>query len=67
VRLKQVSGVASKALPNGLHPLAKALVSRTVPALSSEDRAWLNHRFAEDAQAFTRLTGISVTAQPAAA
>lgn len=66
-RLKLVSRVTSSALPHGLHPLAKRLVSRAVPALTPEDRAWLDRHFAQDAAAFARLTGVRVTAQPAAA
>ncbi len=66
-RLKLVSRVASKTLPIGLHPLAKGLVSRAVPVLTSDDRAWLNRHFAEDAEAFAQLTGLRVTTQPAAA
>lgn len=65
--LRFTSGVASKTLPRGLHPLAKRLVARAAPALSSDDRAWLNRHFVDDAQAFAQLTGIHVTAQPAAA
>jgi hypothetical protein len=66
-RLKLVSRVASNTLPGSLHPLAKGLISRAVPVLTSDDRAWLHRHFAEDAEAFAELTGISVTAQPAAA
>jgi hypothetical protein len=66
-RLKLMSRVASNTLPSGLHPLARKLVSRAVPKLTPDDRAWLNRHFAEDAAAFARLTGLRVTAQPAAA
>ena len=66
-RLKLVSNIASKALPGRLHPLAKGLVSRAVPTLSADDKAWLDQRFADDAARFARLTGIGVTAQLAAA
>jgi hypothetical protein len=65
--LKLVSWVAANTLPIGLHPLAKRLVSRAVPELMPDDRAWLDRHFAEDAGAFARLTGLRVTAQLAAA
>jgi len=61
-RLKLASRLASNALPSMLHPYAKRLVSRTVPDLTTKDRAWLAQHFAADAQAFAQLTGVSVMA-----
>ena len=66
-RLQLVSRVAANTLPAGLHPLAKGLITRPIPALTADDRVWLNRQFAEDAAAFAKLTGLSVTGRPAAA
>jgi hypothetical protein len=66
-RLKLISGAASKTLPGRLHPFAKRVVSRAIPVLSADDRKWLDRHFDEDANAFARLTGISVKAQPTGA
>jgi hypothetical protein len=58
--LETLSGIASRNLPDSLRPYARRIVSRGVPELSSGDRDWLAERFAEDAQAFARLTGMQV-------
>lgn len=58
--LKSLSRVVSDALPSSLHPYVKRLVSHPIPKLSSADRLWLAARFAEDARAFTRLTGVKI-------
>lgn len=63
--LERLSGIAARSLPGGLHPYAKRLVSRGVPELSLTDRAWLAEWFAEDAAAFTELTGVKVQDVPA--
>jgi Sulfotransferase family len=66
-RMMKVSRVASTTLPSGLHPLAKRLVSHAVPELAPDDRARLHRHFAQDAEAFARLTGMQVIAKPVAA
>ena len=63
-RLKVVSRIASSSLPRYLRPYAKRVVAREVPGLAPDDRAWLTRQFAEDAQAFERLTGVQVAAPP---
>jgi hypothetical protein len=63
-RLKVVSRIASSSLPRYLRPYAKRVVAREIPGLATDDRAWLARHFAEDAQAFERLTGVPVAARP---
>jgi hypothetical protein len=64
--LERLSGIASRSIPDHLHPYAKRLVSRGVPELSLSDRAWLAEWFAEDAAAFAKLTGMQVQSIPVA-
>jgi hypothetical protein len=61
--LETLSSIASRSLPSLLHPYAKRIVARGVPDLSPGDRSWLADWFAEDAQAFARLTGVHVRAE----
>lgn len=58
--LEKLSDIAARSLPGRLHPYAKRVVTRGVPELTPSDRAWLEDWFAEDAAAFTRLTGVPV-------
>jgi hypothetical protein len=63
-RLEALSSIAARCLPSSLHPYAKRIVSRGVPELNPSDRDWLAERFAEDSQAFARLTGVQVQNEP---
>jgi hypothetical protein len=63
-RLEALSSIAARCLPSSLHPYAKRIVSRGVPELNPSDRGWLAERFAEDSQAFARLTGVQVQNEP---
>jgi hypothetical protein len=63
--IEALSNLASRSLPDSLHPYAKRIVSRGVPELTSSDRTWLADWFAEDAAAFGRLTGVQVQVLPA--
>lgn len=63
--MELLSGFAARSLPGSLHPYAKRVVSRGVPDLTPSDRAWLADWFAEDAAAFTRLTGVPVQSSSA--
>jgi hypothetical protein len=59
-RMKAMSRIASSLLPQGLQPYAKRVVMRPIPGLTAEDQTWLAQYFADDAEAFERLTGVQV-------
>jgi hypothetical protein len=57
-----MSRFASSLLPQGLQPYAKRVVMRPIPRLTADDQTWLARYFADDAEAFERLTGVQVAA-----
>jgi hypothetical protein len=58
-KLKSLSASVAERAPAFLKPVLRRAVSKDVPDLSAQDRALLRGRFAEDAAAFERLTGVS--------
>jgi hypothetical protein len=56
--LKSVANIASRTIPDRLHPAIKRALHRNAPSLDDRDRNWLTQRFREDSIAFKELTGI---------
>jgi hypothetical protein len=55
VLLKKMSLALRSALPERSHRALKGLISRPIPRLSSDDRAWLNSFFEKDMAALEKL------------
>ena len=58
----RITKAGSEILPVPLRTLARSLVTKDLPTLGDEDRAWMYTHYADDMAAFERLTGVPIIA-----